>query len=137
MLLVQNEFRLEIFHPPYALDVANKPAIVSVNGATTGSVRVAYGGELTVVWEALAGSAGVKVTSAALVAPSVVTHQFNTNQRVVNLAIINQFTNTLGKPVVVLKAPPNAGVAPPQRYMLFLMNGKTYSPRARWIRLAV
>ena len=71
------------------------------------------------------------VTSAVFVAPSSTTHCFNTNQRVVGLTIVS---NDVLNKVLVLAAPPNANIAPPQFYMLFVLNGLTYS-RATWVRL--
>jgi hypothetical protein len=72
----------------------------------------------------------VDVTGVALVAPTSDTHGFN-NQRVVFLEIVpgDDATKTL-----TVRTPPVAALAPPQAYMLSLLNGKTYS-RARWVHL--
>jgi hypothetical protein len=72
----------------------------------------------------------VQVTGVAAVAPSAATHGFNTNQRVINLVIVSQ--DAAGRTLKV-RAPPDSSVAPPQLYMLFLLNGKTHSS-GKWLR---
>jgi hypothetical protein len=68
----------------------------------------------------------------SLVAPTVVTHSYNTNQRVIFCKIL---TKDLTTKILTARAPPNANIAPPQQYMLFLLMGKTHSPKASWVRL--
>jgi hypothetical protein len=131
----QNELRIQVFSPPYALDTANKPAIVSIAGTSAADppAKVAYGAEFDIVWAAAEGAdaAAVKVTSVALVAPTAVTHGFNNNQRVVNLDVVS---SDAASKTMTVRAPPSASHAPPQLYMLFVINGKTYG-RAQWVRL--
>ncbi len=122
---------MEELSTPYTLDVANKPAFVSVAGNTDdrATVTVSYNGRLTIDWEpARAGSSGVNVTGVTLVAPSSDTHSHNSNLRVIRLPILR---SSAGQLTVAL--PPNANVAPPQSYMMFLLNRKTYSI-GRWVR---
>jgi hypothetical protein len=71
-------------------------------------------------------------TQVSLVAPSVVTHSYNANQRVVFLPILTKDITTR---TLTVRAPPTPNHAPPQQYMLFLLRGKTHSPRAAWVRL--
>ncbi len=71
------------------------------------------------------------LTNVTIVAPSAVSHCFNTNQRVIVLPIVS-INNVAG--TVTLKTPPSPFIAIPQRYMVFPLNGKTYGP-ARWIQL--
>jgi hypothetical protein len=129
----QNEFRLEIFHTPYSLDNENKPKIVSVDGNTdaTSVVELGYDAEFDIEWDMFWDNSTeeVQVTSVVLVAPSTSTHSFNNNQRVVILPVVKSAAQT-----VTVRAPPNANVAPPQHYMLFLNNEKTYG-HARWVHL--
>eukprot|EP00798_Chlamydomonas_sp_ICE-L_P022033 gene22033-29096_t len=59
------------------------------------------------------------------------TLSFNVNQIVVGLQILS---DNKERQKLTLKAPPNANIAPAQQYMLFLLNGETYS-RAVWVHL--
>jgi hypothetical protein len=124
-----NDVRAELFSPPYALDTDNAPKIIGV-GENTDPMAVttaAYGLSLTITWSASA--LDVNVTSVALVAPSTVTHGFNNNQRVVFCKI-----TAAGPGSVTVAMPPDPRVAPPQMYMLFINNVKTYG-RAWWVHL--
>jgi hypothetical protein len=114
-----------VLHTPYSLDNANKPTIVSINGGN-GVPTLSFNSFFTVKWD------GPAVTGVALVAPSTDTHGFNNNQRVVFLRITERND---GAKSLTIRSPNMRGVAPPQSYLLFLLNGKTYS-RARWVRLA-
>jgi hypothetical protein len=131
----QNEFRIEIFHTPYSLDNENKPKIVSVDGSTdaTTVVELGYDAEFDIEWDKFLDDSTeeITVTSVVLVAPSTSTHSYNNNQRVIILPIV---TNDAATKTVTVKTPPNANIAPPQHYMLFLNNEKTYS-HARWVHL--
>jgi hypothetical protein len=135
VLCVQYEYRSEIFYPPYALDWKNKPTIRQVQSDTSNTqvTRVRYGQTITVKYANHASNSGsrVPVTSASIVAASATTHSFNINQRVIFLKVVSSNKNT---GTVTLQLPPTTCVAPPQLYMLFLMNGKTYSD-ARWVKL--
>jgi hypothetical protein len=135
------ENRTEVYSPPYALDTATKPMIISLQpaGATepttvpTAVVRATYGQALTLVWAPAdaAAAAFVNVTSVSLVAPGVATHGHNANQRLVWLPIVAR-DDALRQ--VTVRLPPNTSVAPPQMYLLFANNGDTYS-RAWWVHL--
>jgi len=116
---VKAEYRNEIFYPPFWYDFANKPSIVS------SPQLIQYQRQFSVKFS------GPGVSYAVLVAPSSTTHSFNSNQRVVKLVTssIDQYSKTM-----VLVAPPTANHAPPQMYMLFLVNGMTYS-KATWVML--
>eukprot|EP00798_Chlamydomonas_sp_ICE-L_P026983 gene26984-8998_t len=122
---VKAEYRMEIFYPPSWYDFDAKPKIVSAPTTITYGEKflVAYAGEL---------SEYGTVTRAVLVAPGATTHSFNTNQRVVGLVVNDN--DEFGQ-VLTLVAPPNANIAPSQKFMLFLLNGDTYS-RATWVHLA-
>ncbi|KAL6756608.1 hypothetical protein V8C86DRAFT_2646145 [Haematococcus lacustris] len=131
---VKAEYRNEIFYPPYWFDTANKPAITSMNGNTNVSnvLVLGYGEDLVLTWSSfLPGSRPVPVTAVSIVAPSSVTHSFNFNQRVVFLPIV-RLDSDAG--YVRVTTPPTPSIAVPQFYMLFIMNGKTYSS-AWWIQL--
>ena len=116
---VKAEYRNEIFYPPFWYDFANMPVIQS------SPQMIQYKRTFTVKFS------GPGVSYAVLVAPSSTTHSFNTNQRVVKLVTssIDQYSKTM-----VLVAPPTPNHAPPQMYMLFLVNGMTYS-KATWVMM--
>jgi hypothetical protein len=110
------------------MDFPNKPGLVDIEGRRRTST-LGYNRLFKVKWSVK--SSAVNVTGVALVAPTSDTHGFNNNQRVVFLEIVSR--DEAAK-VMTVRTPPVAALAPPQSYMLFLLNGKTYS-RARWVRL--
>ncbi|KAG1679121.1 hypothetical protein FOA52_000476 [Chlamydomonas sp. UWO 241] len=118
------EYRNEIFYPPYFYDTWNKPVILDA------PARVRYNEQFTILWSG-EENANVPVTAAVLVAPSSTTHSFNTNQRAVKLLPV---FNDQGAKMLTVRAPPTKDHAPPQMYMLFLLNGDIYS-RAQWVTL--
>jgi hypothetical protein len=99
-----SELRLEIFRPPY-LFRGDRPKIVSAPGAA------GYGTTLTVGTPDAAS-----ITAAALMRNGSCTHSFNPDQRHVELAIAARSDDAL-----TLTTPPDAAVAPPGWYMLFLL----------------
>ncbi|KAG1659441.1 hypothetical protein FOA52_001113 [Chlamydomonas sp. UWO 241] len=122
-----NEFRNEIFYPPFWFHPA-KPAIVSVSEASIGFSQdfvVTYTNEMD-------SAADVSVVAATLVAPSSTTHSTNLNQRVVKLQIME---HDIGARRLVLRTPPSPNHAPPQLYMLFLINGDQAYSQAKWLKL--
>ena len=64
-------------------------------------------------------------------APAATTHGNDMNQRHVELAV----TDTVSGAGVNVVSPPNARVAPPGYYMLFLLNSQGVPSVARWVRL--
>jgi hypothetical protein len=117
----------------YFFDDDHKPQIISINGQTSQDPVpvLSYNQEFTLEWQALkSGAQGANVTRVTLAAASAVTHAFNMNQRVIELRVLQ---STSGQ--VRLLTPLDAATAPPQLYMIFPMNGKTYGP-AKWIKLA-
>ena len=99
------EHRLEAFSPPY-LFRGPRPALAAVPPS------VAYAANFNVTSADAPG-----VASAVLMRPSCVTHSFNMEQRLVGLVIEDRTPTGL-----TLQAPPNANVAPPGFYMLFVLN---------------
>eukprot|EP00198_Chlamydomonas_reinhardtii_P008569 XP_001697906.1 predicted protein [Chlamydomonas reinhardtii] len=80
-----------------------------------------------------------RVTSVVLIAPSSDTHTFNMHQRIVELEILdsdndNNHVGVDGDRSVTVRGPPNANVAPPGPYMIFLLSGRTWGP-AQWINV--
>lgn len=129
----QFEYRNEIFYPPYWYDHANKPKIVSINGDSTDAIlKLDFNERFTIEWTGFTDdNPDVAVTKVVLVAPSSVTHSFNANQRVV---ILPKVEIDLASKTATMLTPPHPNVAPPQMYMMFLLNGKTYGP-GRWVHL--
>jgi len=101
--------RMELYEPGYLFDssgnravrptISNAPAVVN------------YGQTFTV-----ATPDASNITSVALVRPGAVTHSFDMDQRLINLSY------TIGSGSLSLTAPPDANIAPPGYYMLFLLN---------------
>ena len=65
-----------------------------------------------------------------LLRPGAITHGFDQSQRLVELAI-----SGVGAGSVDVQAPPNANVAPPGHYVVFILNGSRVPSVGRWIRL--
>jgi hypothetical protein len=112
--------------------VQHKPQVVSVDGlvGSLAPVKLAYNGTFTIQYtQDAAATSTVNVTSVVLVAPSVSHLSWNSNQRVIKLHLL-EVTPT----EVTVTAPAHPYTAPPQTYMMFLVNGKTYSA-AQWVSL--
>ena len=71
------------------------------------------------------------IERAALIRQSSITHQTNTDQRYVELALLPGGDDNH----IVLNAPPNGGVAPPGYYMLFVLSHAGVPSVAHWIRV--
>ncbi len=119
----RSEYRLEMFSPPY-LFRGPRPRFSSATGAVP--EQLSYGEAFTVRTPDAAG-----VASVALLRPGAVTHSFNMDQRYVGLRITGRSTSDL-----TLETPPEAGIAPPGYYMLFLVNDAGVPSVARFVRLA-
>jgi hypothetical protein len=118
-----NHPEMEIFSPPY-LFRGQRPVI---RGCPT---EVAHGSTFTVLTPD-----EPSITSVVLVRPMAVTHQTDTEQRVISLA----FTHGPGTHELSVTAPgadyPHSRV-PPGYYMLFILNAKGVPSVASWTRLA-
>ena len=64
-------------------------------------------------------------------APGATTHGFDTNQRYVDLKVLD----TIDGQGVDVAAPPSANVAPPGYYMLFLINKDGVPSVADWVKI--
>ena len=106
----------EIYEPPY-LFKGPRPVITTapstINVAQTFNVD----------------TPDTDITRAALIAPSATTHAADMNQHMVPLTV----TQRPGG--ITLTAPPNANVAPPGWYMLFLVDSDGAPSVSRWVRL--
>jgi hypothetical protein len=103
------EDHVEVYQPAYLFNpdgtLATRPVIDHAPH------RASYGQAFTVNSTEAAG-----IASVVLVRPGAVTHSFNTDQRLVAL----DFTAAAG--VLTVTPPPDANVAPPGYYMLFLVD---------------
>jgi plastocyanin len=70
------------------------------------------------------------VTEVVLLRPGAVTHGYNMSQRGIELVIAGTGAGTLD-----VEAPPNANLAPPGWYLLFILNSSRVPSEGRWIRL--
>src|SRR5262249_21728924 len=99
------DHRVELFSPPY-LFAGSRPVITGAPG------QVAYGAPITIAF-----TSDVSISRVVLMRPGAVTHQFNMEQRLVELACTQPAPGTLSA-----TAPPNANVAPPGSYLCFLID---------------
>lgn len=106
---------VEIFSPPY-LFRGPRPAIAAAPRA------IRWGSPFPV-------GTGDQVSRAVLVAPGATTHANDMNQRHVELAF-----SAVGGGIQAV-APPNANVAPPGPYMLFLLNAQGVPSVARFVQV--
>jgi len=111
------EHRAEIYMPPY-LFRGPRPVIQSAPGSVT------LGDQFTVDFS------GSDVDRVHLVRPSSTTHSFNMEQRLVGLQIVARSGSTL-----TLEAPPDAAVAVPGYWMLFLLNAAGAPSHAHFLKL--
>jgi len=72
-----------------------------------------------------------KITRVAAIRAGAVTHNFHMDQRYVGLEIAGR---TAGK--LTVKLPPDAKIAPPGAYMLFLVDGAGVPSKARMIKVS-
>lgn len=114
------EYRVEVFVPPYLLSGAKQPTY------TLSSTDLAYGEKFTVTVNLFQGTtATMKISLLAAVSS---THGNSMGQR----TIFPAFT-CVGN-VCTVTAPPNAHVSPPAWHMLFVLDGPTPSV-AQWVRI--
>jgi len=109
---------VEIYSPPYLFRGGQRPTVGFAPAASR--------------WNDTFGIAtAADVASAVLMAPSQTTHAADMHQRLVELRI----TQRLPGVGVNVATPPNAAVAPPGYYMLFVVDERGVPSAARWIRL--
>jgi plastocyanin len=70
------------------------------------------------------------VAEVVLLRPGAVTHGFNMSQRGLELVV-----SGMGAGTVTVDGPPNANLAPPGWYLLFVLNTSRVPSAGRWIRL--
>jgi Domain of unknown function (DUF1929)/Glyoxal oxidase N-terminus/Bacterial Ig domain/PKD domain len=124
------EQHIEIYSPAYLFTTdpsgkvipAPRPAIASIAPTVIG-----YGstGTFTVTL-----SASDKISSVVLARPGSVTHAFDMDQRVVGLSF------TQNGATLTVNLPPNANLAPPGYYMLFVLNSAGVPSVAKFLQVS-
>ncbi|PQE05183.1 WSC domain-containing protein [Rutstroemia sp. NJR-2017a BBW] len=117
------EYRVEVFSPPYTLSGLPAPSFNISN------IDWSYGGKVSITANIPSGKVGsVRVSMLAAVSS---THGNSMGQRTLFLDV----TCTGGKSAkCTMTAPPNAHVAPPGWYMIFVLDGPMPGP-SHWIRI--
>lgn len=117
------ERRQEIWSPPYLFNasggLATRPTI------TTAPAKVGYGASFSVQTPDAAG-----IGSVVLMRPGSNSHAFDFDQRMVGMT----FTNGTG--TLTVTSPPDANVAPPGYYMLFILNAAGVPSVSKMIQLS-
>ena len=75
-------------------------------------------------------SAEDQVIDAMLIRPAAVTHTNDMEQRCIHLAIIDR-----GQDRVTVRSPPDATIAPPGYYMLFILDARRLPSVGRFLRI--
>jgi Domain of unknown function (DUF1929) len=108
----------EIYSPPY-LFKGSRPVIDSAPQA------IRWGDAFGI------HTTSPNIDKAVLMAPGATTHGFDTNQRYVDLKVLD----TIDGRGVDVAAPPSSRVAPPGYYMLFLINTAGVPSVASWVKI--
>lgn len=126
------EYRLQLVTPAEVAPGVPRPEIVDapavIRRGSNFTVSYAYGPG--------GGSGGppLALTGASLAAPCAATHSIDMNQRVILMRVASQSGG-----VAVLSAPPGPpsfpGLAPPGRYLLFLLGQQDSYSRGVWVQL--
>ncbi|KAJ9092947.1 hypothetical protein QFC19_008545 [Naganishia cerealis] len=114
------EFRVEVYVPPYLTDGRTQPEF------TIGQTEWTYSSSHTIT--VTRNTDAVSQMRVSLVAPITSTHGNSINQR-----ILFPQVNCGGNQCTIV-APPNAHVCPPGWYQLFLLDGPTPS-HSQWVRI--
>jgi hypothetical protein len=113
------EMGLEVYSPPY-LFAGPRPVISAAPAGWK------YGQDITIS----SPQAG-NIKWASIIRPGVTTHSFDNSQRLVDLVISAQAGGQIST-----AAPPDATLAPPGWYMLFLIDNTGVPSVATWIHIS-
>lgn len=127
------ELSLEAFSPPYlAAEYSHlRPSILSMEGVADNLIT--YGQDFAISF-GLGLFQDVGKCTVTMLAPSFTTHSFAMNQRLLVLHIENVQQLSAFAFKVTLRAPPNANVAPPGYYLLFVVH-QGVPCHSVWIRI--
>ena len=116
------ENHMEIYKPAYLFNsdgtLASRPTISSAPST------ISYGTPFTVQTPSAAS-----ISSVVLMRDGAVTHAFDMNQRMVGMSF------SAGSGSLTVTAPPNANIAPPGYYMLFLLNSSGVPSTASFVQI--
>jgi hypothetical protein len=119
------EYRVEVFNPPYALNGLTAPSYVSFTNTDW-----AYAATVTITANIPSGNLGaVRMSMMAAVSS---THGNSMGQRTLFLAIT--CSGAAASASCTITTPPSAHVAPPGWYQIFILDGPTPS-HSKWIRV--
>ncbi|CAG8976444.1 hypothetical protein HYALB_00008033 [Hymenoscyphus albidus] len=120
------EYRVEVFNPPYILNNLPKPSYT----ITTTNKDWSYGSTRQITANIPSGNlAGVRVSMMAAVSS---THGNSMGQRTLSLQV--GCAGAANAATCTITTPPTAHVAPPGWYMIFVLDGPTPS-EAEWVRI--
>ncbi|KUJ12265.1 uncharacterized protein LY89DRAFT_738058 [Mollisia scopiformis] len=118
------EYRVEVFNPPYALSGATPPSFTITN------TDWLYGASVSITANIPTGNLGaVRVSMMAAVSS---THGNSLGQRTLFLAV--SCAGAANSATCVLTTPPSAHVAPPGWYQVFVLDGPTPG-HSNWVRV--
>lgn len=118
------EYRVEVFNPPYALSGATAPSFTITNKDWI------YGDKIPITASIPSGNLGaVRVSMMAAVSS---THGNSLGQRTLFLTVA--CTGTAASATCTLIAPPSAHVAPPGWYQIFVLDG-AMPGHSNWVRV--
>ena len=132
---VSVENTIEVFSPPYLFNAdgtpASRPAIVSIDGTapTTTVVPTVHHGATFVIETPQAGD----IAKVVLVRPMAITHNTDTEQRLIHCTFAPSGANTL-RAVAPNGIHPHA-IAPRGYYMLFILNAAGVPSEGKFIHL--
>ncbi|KAG6396542.1 hypothetical protein SASPL_142693 [Salvia splendens] len=128
------ELSLEAFAPPYlgAAYSHLRPSILSIEGPADGVIS--YSQQFAISF-GLGLFQDVARCIVTMVAPSFTTHSFAMNQRLLVLYIENVQQLSSFDYKLTVRAPPNANVAPPGYYMLFVVH-QGVPCHSVWLRIS-
>lgn len=118
------EYRVEVFNPPYTLSGATAPSFTITN------TDWAYGATVSITAKIPTGNlAAVRVSMMAAVSS---THGNSMGQRTLFLTV--SCSGSAGAATCQLKTPPSAHVAPPGWYQIFVLDG-AMPGHSNWVRV--
>jgi hypothetical protein len=118
-----SQYELELFSPPYLFAPDGTPAVrpAIIEAPASANLGHRFG---------IRTREAAQIASVVLIRQSSTTHQINTDQRLVGLAIVGA-----GGDQLQVQMPWRAGVAPPGFYMLFIVNRSGVPSVAHWMRV--
>jgi Domain of unknown function (DUF1929)/IPT/TIG domain len=120
------EQHMEIYQPAYLFTRDGNNSVIAAPRPTISSApgNISWGGQFTVTTPD-----AINITSALLMKPGSSTHGFDFDERQVGLNF------TAGSGTLTVTGPPNANIAPPGYYMLFLINNHGVPSVAKFLLL--